>query len=233
MISNRADLRFAFLGVLKIKVGEEKIMEFYKPSHLDVKADELARMYFDDMRLTKDSIVGKYLILSYTDGPKEYSLPDEWEWQLNAINYSFKVGEQEAGVAGSTNHITRTVTIAPKYENDDTVLLHELIHVFEGLYNLKEGFTNNYGDKIDADVYPFIRDALLLALYNDLRAKIPDLDSRILAHANIYSGTNITNEGGNHDILFFLKSLDLDLRLGYKLGTVCGYGREDFGQAKL
>lgn len=208
-------------------------MEFYKPSHLDVKADEFARMYFNDMRLTKDSVVGKYFILSYTDGHKEYGLPDEWEWQLDAMNYSFKVEKQEEGVAGSTNHITRTVTIAPEYENDDTVLLHELIHVFEGLYNLKEDFTNKYGDEIYAGVYPFIRDALLLALYNDLRSKIPNLDNRILAHANIYSGINITKEGGNHDILFFLKSLDLDLRLGYKLGTVCGYDREDFVQPKL
>jgi hypothetical protein len=28
--------------------------------------------------------------------------------------------------------------------------------------------------------------------------------------------------------LFLLKSLDLDLRLGWKLGTVFGYGREDY-----
>lgn len=201
---------------------------FYTPTDLDNKAEELQEKHFQDMRLEKGSIVEKYIWLSYTDGHSEYSLPEEWQQQLDANNYTYTIGQLRENISGETNNLTRTVTIAPQYENDNTVLLHELIHVFEALYNCKESFYNPYGEKVDASVYPFIRDALLLALYNDLKVKIPDLDNRILAHANIYSGINIANEGGNHDILFLLKSLDLDLRLGYKLGTVCGYGREEF-----
>jgi len=67
-----------------------------------------------------------------------------------------------------------------------------------------------------------------LELYKKLSSQIEDLDSRILAHANIHSGTDIAQRGGSHDILFLLKSFDLDLQCGYKLGTVCGYGRDDF-----
>ena len=33
--------------------------------------------------------------------------------------------------------------------------------------------------------------------------------------------------GGLHDVLFLLKSFDLDIRKGYDLGTVFGYGRRD------
>ena len=43
---------------------------------------------------------------------------------------------------------------------------------------------------------------------------------------NSTNASGITNAGGSHDVLFFLKSLDLDLKLGFKLGTVCGYGRD-------
>lgn len=85
------------------------------------------------------------------------------------------------------------------------------------------------GYMVDSTAFPFIRDVLLLGLYNDLKGRITDLDSHILAHANIHSGTSITVEGGNHDVLFHLKSLDLDLRRGYPLGTVCGYGRDEYG----
>jgi hypothetical protein len=80
---------------------------------------------------------------------------------------------------------------------------------------------------------PFIRDALLISFYNDLKGKLStcnpgypnaDLDSLILDHAHFHNGKTITMIGGEHDVLFYLKSLDLDLRLGYQLGTVCGYG---------
>lgn len=63
-------------------------------------------------------------------------------------------------------------------------------------------------------------------LYNKLNPEIPDLDDKIAGRANILSGMDIYIQGGKHDILFFLKSLDLDLRCGYKLGTVCGYDRD-------
>ena len=199
---------------------------FYIPTELDIKAEQFSEMYFEDMRLAMGSIVEKYLWLTYTTGERVYSLPDDWYFQLDANNYSYAVGELD-DAAGQTDHKARTVTIAPEHKDDDIMLLHEMIHVFIGLYDRADSFTNLFGETIHGSVFPFIRDALLLCLHNDLNAKIPDLDERILAHANIHSGVAIAKEGGSHDILFFLKSLDLDLRCGYKLGTVCGYGRDE------
>jgi len=73
----------------------------------------------------------------------------------------------------------------------------------------------------------FYRDIVFLCLHNDLKAKISDFDDLIISHSHVTNGQNITLRGGEHSALFFLKSLDLDLRCGYKLGTVCGYGRDE------
>jgi len=199
----------------------------YKATALDERASELSEKYFDDMSLKKGSIVENFFLLKYEDGHTEYDLSYEMSNTVNANNYQYVVGTLE-NAAGETNHTKHTITIAPEYIHDDVILLHEIIHVFEGLYSLRDPYENHFGDQVEPCVYPFIRDALLICLYNDLKTKIPDLDSRIIAHANIYSGVEIANQGGNHDILFYLKSLDLDLRLGYPLGTICGYGRDEY-----
>lgn len=34
---------------------------------------------------------------------------------------------------------------------------------------------------------------------------------------------DLANAGGEHDLLFFLKSIDLDIRCGFELLTVFGY----------
>jgi hypothetical protein len=37
-------------------------------------------------------------------------------------------------------------------------------------------------------------------------------------------GSIVARQGGCHGMVFYMKSLDLDLRMGYELGTVFGYG---------
>ena len=49
----------------------------------------------------------------------------------------------------------------------------------------------------------------------------------ITGHAHLLTGSTIYSSGGLHDILFLLKSFDLDIRMGYPLGTVFSYGREE------
>lgn len=66
----------------------------------------------------------------------------------------------------------------------------------------------------------FYHDAVLYCLYRDL-------NERIEAHGHILNSSQIAKTGGVHDILFLLKSFDLDLKMGYKLGTVFGYGMTD------
>ena len=73
----------------------------------------------------------------------------------------------------------------------------------------------------------YYRDIVLYCLYKDLRDKIPDLDDRIEAHGHILNESLLSNYGGRHDILFLLKSFDLDLKMGYPPGTIFGYGMAD------
>ena len=47
------------------------------------------------------------------------------------------------------------------------------------------------------------------------------MNAHMLTEATLYS------RGGLHDILFLLKSFDLEIRMGYPLRTVFAYGRAD------
>lgn len=65
------------------------------------------------------------------------------------------------------------------------------------------------------------------SLYHDLRSKIEDLDRRMERQGHIVMQEELAQFGGVHDLLFLLKSFDLDLRMNYPLGTVFGYGMAD------
>ena len=102
--------------------------------------------------------------------------------------------------------------VIPDYKDDDSVVLHEMIHLHEFVIN---------------ELPLYFHDVLLWCLYKDLRGKISDLEQRIEDHGHIVNENHIERWGGTHDILFLLKSYDLDLRRGYPLGTVFGYGYAD------
>lgn len=104
------------------------------------------------------------------------------------------------------------IEISKDYVNDKSVILHELIHYYE--YMLEE------------ELPSLIRELLVLELYNKLVPQIPDLRKRIFEHCELYSYVETFKGSGQHGVLFFLKSLDLDIRCGFPLGTVCGYGRD-------
>lgn len=104
------------------------------------------------------------------------------------------------------------IEINRKYATDKSVILHELIHYYE--------------NQLEEEFPPFIRELLVLELYNKLLPKIDDLRERIFRHCELYSYTETFKGCGEHGVLFFLKSLDLDIRCGYPLGTTCGYGRD-------
>ena len=174
---------------------------------------------FDDMTFSPNSIVSKFVKYEYqNEGGKWISSWDDMKMALDDEGNWFRyyVRELEPGVGGQANSKERTIVIDPKYAEDKTVILHELIHAHEYIVNER---------------YMFYHDILTLCLYNDLKNKISDLDDRILDHTHIIHGTQISHQGGSHDILFFLKSLDLDLRLGCKLGTVCGYRRDRYANS--
>lgn len=137
-------------------------------------------------------------------------LPDEIEY-FSYSYFTYHVKELD-GVAGCFNAKERSLFIDPVYLNDDSVILHEMIHLHEFV--------------IDSLPF-FFHDAIYFCLYRSLRGQIDDLDERIEAHGHILNSTQIAQQGGTHDILFLLKSFDLDLKMGYKLGTIFGYGMVD------
>ena len=113
---------------------------------------------------------------------------------------------------GSFNHAEQTITISPEYLEDDSVILHEMIHMHEYAIN---------------DLPLYFHDMVYWSLYKDLRNKIPKLDEIITGHAHLLTGSTLYSTGGLHDVLFLLKSFELDIRMGYPLGTVFGYGRDE------
>lgn len=137
-------------------------------------------------------------------------LPDELEY----FQYSWFrfVVEPLENASGQYNHLTQTLTVAPECLSDDATILHELIHLHEYVIN---------------DLPLYYHDMVLWSLYKNLRHMIPKLDEILSDHAHLLTGSSIYKQGGLHDILFLLKSFDLDIRQGYSLGTVFGYGRID------
>lgn len=167
-------------------------------------------MLFSPNSITNSFIAGQ----SSSDGGKTWNddladLPDE----LDCFMYSyFLFYVKEIPAAGQFDRRNQAITIHPDYVNEDSVILHEMIHLHEFVLN---------------EIPTYFHDVLLWCLYKDLRDKISNLEERIEAHGHIFNENYIRNQGGTHDILFLLKSYDLDLRKGYPLGTVFGYGYEE------
>jgi len=85
-------------------------------------------------------------------------------------------------------------------------LLHKMIHAYEEMLKL-----------------PF-RDWLLLDLYQRMKRKIGERAVRRCINVNTHTRNSVVS----HGVLFLLKSLELDERLGWKHGTVFGYGRDEW-----
>lgn len=88
------------------------------------------------------------------------------------------------------------------------VLLHELIHAEE--------------DSIMRNI-PELRDVLVIELYKKLQESHSDLDDYLLTRANGDMFEELQRLGGTHSILFALKALDIDDRMGWEMGTTFAY----------
>ena len=136
------------------------------------------------------------------------SLPEE----LDGFDYSwFRYKAEKPKKCDGFFREQESLLCAPPDAEDSTVL-HEMIHLHESVIN---------------GLPMYFHDMLYWALYQDLRDRIPALDEIITAQAHLLTGSTLYESGGLHDILFLLKSFDLDIRMGYPLGTVFGYGRVD------
>ena len=165
---------------------------------------------FDDMLFKPHTVIDPFIKIEI-NGMVGY---DENPFLANfdETTYSYIVKPLDNDVAGYFSKDDKVLCVAPEYLHMDSVILHEMIHMIE--CHLE-------------DFPKFYHDAVLICLYKHLRKEIQNLDDLILAHSHLLRGEEITARGGNHDILFLLKSFDLDLKFGYKLGTVCGYNRTE------
>lgn len=137
-------------------------------------------------------------------------LPDAIEY-FGYEQFYYRVEELEEGCMGYYRASERLLCIASSYLNDE-VILHEMIHLHESVFK---------------DLPMYFHDMLYWALYLGLKEKIDKLDEIITTQAHIVKQGDICDSGGEHDILFLLKSFDLDIQKRYPLGTVFGYGLKE------
>ena len=182
---------------------DDKVEEF---------ADQFAEMTFVPGSCTYELIQCKSAKVGSDDWKNdEVVLPD----QLRFFTYEyfkFKVADLIAGAAGFFDPEEQLLCVGPEFVDNDIVILHEMIHLHEFVIN---------------DLPMYFHDMVYWALYQKLGKQIPKLDEIINSHAHLLTGNEIYFQGGTHDILFLLKSFDLDIRNGYSLGTIFGYGRVD------
>lgn len=176
-----------------------------------------SEVYFKDMMFALGTPAGDLIKVQAKspdddDWSEEYmDLPDE----LICTPYDrfkFIVAQPDIECGGYFDEQALELCIVPENQNDDASILHEMIHLHEFVVNQ----------------HPmFYHDTLLWSLYFDLKNKIPELDTIINEHAHILNESTLYASSGLHDILFLLKSFDLDIKKGYPLGTVFAYGRAD------
>lgn len=178
---------------------------------------------FDDMLFKEGSSTYELLrIKSKLLGEEDFrddimDLPEELEYcdLMELCQYKvadFTGNKEHEGSNGYYDHKNKELVINRNDLKNDSVVLHEMIHLLEQTIN---------------DLPMYFHDMVYWSLYKDLRNKIPGLDDIITDHANALVGYDLAVTGGVHDILFLLKSFDLDIRMGYTLGTVFSYGRQD------
>lgn len=169
--------------------------------------------HFGDMTFSEGTPT--YDLVSVTiqtlDGEDEYedAMPIPDEIRYFGFEIPVEICDLPDGVLASFNPEEWKFTISLDHTEDDSVLVHELIHMFESLINKQPLYWH---------------DMVLWSLYDNLRNKVKGLDEIIRSQSHILTGSTMYQSGELHDLLFLLKSIDLDVRLHYPLGTVYGYG---------
>lgn len=196
------------LGIMREMLGTSK---YDKYSEGEIDSYELE--YFEDMMFEPHSIVDEFIKYNGIDKDGlSHQVYDDYHMGLLENGFNVYIKDLDEAVGGQTDRENKNIFINSKHSDDKATILHEMIHAHEVILERRESFYH---------------DILLLCLYNNLKGKVSDIDEKILAHTHAINGEIISEQGGSHNILFLLKSLDLDLRCGFELGTVCGYGRKE------
>ena len=176
--------------------------------------------YFEDMRFEPGT--DTYFLVQCQSKREESGVWEEDEAPrpdgLKYFSYNyFKVKVEDLTDCGGYYNASEQLLCVPP-DADDITILHEMIHMHESIIN---------------ELPLFFHEMLFWALYQRLRDKIVDLDSAINQHAHLLNEASLYSRGGLHDVLFLLKSFDLDIKLSRPFGTIFGYGRtSDFKYLK-
>lgn len=168
---------------------------------------------FSDMLFEEGTIVDSLIQCHVEDaegnncGEESAIIPDALKY-FSYNQVKTKYAEMPKGFAGSYDDEEMLLILSPDAAGDDVVILHEMIHLHEHILNRQP---------------LFYHDALLWVLYTQLKEKIENLDVMIAAHSHVALGQSLYARSGLHDVLFLLKSYDLDLKMGYPIGTVFRY----------
>lgn len=165
--------------------------------------------FFDDMRMERESICGPFVAAEAQreDGtwePETISLPDEltyFSYDLFKLKLCKKKGSSKAQFYPGTG----CFVITPEGLEDEKLVLHNMIHLHEWVLNQVPGH---------------YKEMVTKSLYQELRKSISNLDERIEENLSFFRESQ--TDCDEHDTLFFLKSLDLDRKRGYELGTIYG-----------
>lgn len=171
--------------------------------------------YFEDMLFKKgthsyDLIKCKTLLPEGEWIDDEYGRPEELEY-FDYSFFEFKVDHLE-GCDAYFRPSEQLLCVDHESLDDEPTILHEMIHLHEDWLN---------------ELPLHYHDMLFWSLYKNLKEHIPELDDLISNQAHILTEDSLYSSGGLHDILFLLKSFDLDIQMNYPLGTVFAYGRSD------
>lgn len=193
---------------------DKRIEEIFKYPDLRLQMSKYEDQYFADLTFQKKSILNKISKVHYQEGgktvaythdicgdnPAEFMLCHDWLIVYNDAKY--KLNKKFVGLCDSKNKILIIRKDGDKKE-EKYIILHEMIHAYEAV--LPENF----------------RQFLVLYLYDRL--------NKTLGHKKLWQYIHTDNNIliRVHSVLFLLKSLELDLRLKYPLGTIYGYGREE------
>lgn len=160
---------------------------------------------FADMCFCQGSITGDYML---RDGKH---LTFETGLTIDEQLFRFIV-EPVVKYDAYTDVNSRKIVVDQKQIKNKPTILHEMLHTHEFILEKRK---------------PLLKEIVLLELYKDLKPKLRqkniDIDTWIFNHANIPHNEDLADVGGEHDLLFFLKSIDLDLKCGFEPLTVFGY----------
>lgn len=178
-------------------IGKEEAIKRIKENLLKYE-----KAYFQDMTYSPGSLTGDLF-----NETKDCTDDEEVKSSLSIVNTEI-IFEDIGKTPAIFDPYYNTITLSCFYF-DYTDLLHEAIHFYcKALY--------------EYDMRYSLRNYATVKLYEKLKNKVDNLEKLITQWLN-FDRQYLLLERGSHDILFFLKAIDLEIQIDEKPGSIMGY----------